>query len=360
MAVNIGPEIIKVVSNQQVVGVISSNLLIVLLGFFLRRKGIFSKQVSTVLTHVVLTVAVTALSFNSFMQPLDSHTLTQGIDILIWGIVIYVLLIFITPTMYPARYFDLDERQVLSILTMFGAATLFGIPIVSAIYGSEGVVYSSVFNIGYRIFLYSYAYIKILGFKFELHNLRQMFLNPIVIVTFVGLTLWLLQPLMPHITVEALNKGVPTGKMISVAFYRIDQTAVWLWKPIDYLANLSSPLSWLAIGSALGSTPISQALMNLKCWYYSFNRVIMVPLMDLVAVILMNQFLPFKFNFVAVATTVIMMAAPTNTVAAAYSISAKREAKLTANASFLSTILAVLMAPIWVVILATLHQITII
>lgn len=353
---SISHEIGEVLSNQQVVGVISSNLLIVLLGFFLRRKGIFDQEVATVLTKVVLTVAVTALSFNSFMQPLDSHTMHQGLNVLIWGIVIYVILIFITPPLYLNRCFSKDEKQVLAILTMFGAATLFGIPIVSAVYGSEGVVYSSVFNIGYRIFLYSYAYIKILGLKLKPQNLRQMFLNPIVIITFVGLILWLLQPWVPHITVEALNNGVPTGKITSVAFYRIDQTAVWLWKPVDYLAKLSSPLSWLAIGSALGSTPISKALTNLKCWYYSFNRVIIVPLLDLLAVVVMNNVLPIKFNFIAAATTVIMMAAPTNTVAAAYSISANREAGLTANASFVSTIMAVVVAPIWVVVLATLHQ----
>ena len=36
---------------------------------------------------------------------------------------------------------------------------------------------------------------------------------------------------------------------ISQSVLRIDQTAPWLFQPMDYLAGLSSPLAWLAIGA---------------------------------------------------------------------------------------------------------------
>lgn len=66
--------------------------------------------------------------------------------------------------------YNKDKQDVLRVLTIFGSTTFFGIPIVAAIYGPTGVMYSSIFNIGYRIFLYSYGYIKMSGLKMELKN----------------------------------------------------------------------------------------------------------------------------------------------------------------------------------------------
>ena len=44
------------------------------------------------------------------------------------------------------------------------------------------------------------------------------------------------------------------------AFLRIDKTAPWLFKAITYLADLSSPLAWLAIGITLGNISLGEPL----------------------------------------------------------------------------------------------------
>src|SRR5699024_7718459 len=163
--------------------------------------------------------------------------------------------------------------DVLSVLTTFGSTTFFGIPIVAAIYGAKGAMYASIFNIGYRIFLYSYAYIKMSGLEMDKKNIKQMFLNPIVIATFLGLILWIIQPYMPQ--VSAFNAA--TNQTVQVAFYRIDLTALWLFKPLTYLAGLASPLAWLAIGSTLGEITLKSAASDKTSWYYTAMKVIAVP-----------------------------------------------------------------------------------
>jgi len=84
-------------SNAAIISSITSTIFIILLGFFLRRHGTFGENFGKVLTNVSLTVAIPALAFNSFMQPMDSTAFHQGMGVLVWGIVIYVLLIFVTP-----------------------------------------------------------------------------------------------------------------------------------------------------------------------------------------------------------------------------------------------------------------------
>ncbi|BDR57968.1 AEC family transporter [Xylocopilactobacillus apicola] len=343
---NLAKVLQKTFTNMDIISAISSTLFIILLGFILRKRGIFDNKFGKIMTKVVLSVSLPALAFNSFMVPIDEKTLQHGINVLIFGILIYIILIFVTPLLY--LHYDRDKKTVLSVLTTFGSTTFFGIPIVAAIYGPKGTMYASIFNIGYRIFLYSYAYIVMSGLKMDKKNVKQMFLNPVVIATFLGLILWIIQPSMPKVS------GIsPTTKAaVEVAFYRIDVTAPWLYKPLTYLASLSSPLAWLAIGATLGEISIKDAASNKTAWYYTFMKTLVVPLITFVLLFVLKITNLMPVDLTAVATMIIMMATPTAAVVSSYAIGFDREAVMTSNASFLSTIGSVVMIPIWIVVIS--------
>lgn len=343
---DISQALFKTFTDMNIISSITSTLFIILLGFFLRKKNIFSDQFGKMMTKIVLSVSLPALAFNSFMAPIDDQTLKHGLAVLIFGILIYIILIFVSKLFYLG--YDHDRQTVLSVLTTFGSTTFFGMPIVAAIYGPKGTMYASIFNIGYRIFLYSYAYIVMSGLKMTKKNIRQMFLNPVVLATFLGLILWIIQPYMPTLT--GLNPE--THKAVTVAFYRIDVTAPWLFKPLTYLASLSSPLAWLAIGSTLGEISFKSAAKNKTSWYYTAVKTIVVPAINLALLFVLTVTKIMPVSQVAMATILIMMATPTAAVAASYAIGFDREAVLTSNASFISTIGAVIMVPIWIVIIS--------
>lgn len=343
---DISQALFKTFTDMNIISSITSTLFIILLGFFLRKKNIFSDQFGKMMTKIVLSVSLPALAFNSFMAPIDDQTLKHGLAVLIFGILIYIILIFVSKLFYLD--YDHDRQTVLSVLTTFGSTTFFGMPIVAAIYGPKGTMYASIFNIGYRIFLYSYAYIVMSGLKMTKKNIRQMFLNPVVLATFLGLILWIIQPYMPTLT--GLNPE--THKAVTVAFYRIDVTAPWLFKPLTYLASLSSPLAWLAIGSTLGEISFKSAAKNKTSWYYTAVKTIVVPAINLALLFVLTVTKILPVSQVAMATILIMMATPTAAVAASYAIGFDREAVLTSNASFISTIGAVIMVPIWIVIIS--------
>ena len=175
---------------------IISSIAIILLGYFLRKKGVFNDSIGKVLTSVVLTVSLPALAFNSFLVDINEKSLKQGLNVLIWGILVYIVLIIISKPLF--MQFKGDQQDTMRVLSIFGSTTFFGIPIVTAIYGPTGTLYASIFNIGYRIFLYSYGYIKMSGLKMTMKNVKSMFLNPIVIATFLGLFIWLFQGSLPQ------------------------------------------------------------------------------------------------------------------------------------------------------------------
>lgn len=336
-----------ILKNNSIVGAISSSVLIILFGFYLRRKGVFKDETAKILTDVILSASLPALAFNAFMQDINKTSLMQGINLLIWGFAIYIILIFITKLIYIK--YNGDKKVVLEILTTFGSTTFFGIPIISAVYGATGVMYASIFNIAYRVFLYSYAYIKMSGIKADKNNIKQMFLNSIVLATFLGMFIWVFQDSLPQITI---------GEK-SYAFLRIDKTAFWLFKPMTYLAALSSPLAWLAIGAKLADISLVEAISSRDSWIYSFIKVLVVPFINLIALYILTVTNILPISFVGLASVIIMMATPTATVAAAYAIKFDKESVLTSNCSLLSTIFSVICMPLWIVVLEIIKSLNI-
>ena len=336
-----------ILKNNSIVGAISSSVLIILFGFYLRRKGVFKDGTAKILTDVILSASLPALAFNAFMQDINKTSLMQGINLLIWGFAIYIILIFITKLIYIK--YNGDKKVVLEILTTFGSTTFFGIPIISAVYGATGVMYASIFNIAYRVFLYSYAYIKMSGIKADKNNIKQMFLNSIVLATFLGMFIWVFQDSLPQITI---------GEK-SYAFLRIDKTVFWLFKPMTYLAALSSPLAWLAIGAKLADISLVEAISSRDSWIYSFIKVLVVPFINLIALYILTVTNILPISFVGLASVIIMMATPTATVAAAYAIKFDKESVLTSNCSLLSTIFSVICMPLWIVVLEIIKSLNI-
>lgn len=341
-------EIIKsTLSDNAILGAIFSSVSIILLGFYLRKRNMINSTASKMLTKVVLTVSLPALAFTSFMKDIDGEQLKQGMSMLIWGFAIYLILIPLTKIMFAKV--KGDKQDVYRVLTIFGSTTFFGTPIVTAVYGAVGTMYSNIFNIAYRVFLYSYAFIKMSGTKMDKENfkknMKEIFLNPIILATFFGLFIWLCQDMLPQV------KVLVNGEVKEYAFLRLDQTLPWFYKALDYLKALASPLAWISIGATLAEVPFKKAISQKDAWGYSFLKVLCIPVINLVLLILVNQFGILPVSFEGMATTVIMMAAPTATVAAAYAINYDREALFTSNCSLLSTVVAVVAMPIWIVAL---------
>lgn len=336
---NFNEIMVSILKNNNIIGAIASSILIILFGFYLRKSNLLKDGTAKILTDVILSASLPALAFKAFMQDINNESLKQGINLLIWGFAIYIFLIFITKFIYLK--YDGDKKTVLEILTTFGSTTFFGIPIISAVYGEEGVMYASIFNISYRVFLYSYGYIKMSGIQVDKKNVKQMFLNSIVIATFLGMFIWIFQNSLPQVMVG--DK--------SYAFLRIDKTAFWLFKPMTYLAALCSPLAWISIGAKLADISLKEALISKISWGYSFIKVLIVPLINIIMIYFLTVTNILPISFVGLASVVIMMATPTATVAAAYAIKFDKEPLLTSNCSLLSTIFSVICMPIWIVIL---------
>lgn len=334
-------ELLKIMTDADVIGIISSVILITGLGYVLTAMHIFSSQFENEISRLVLVVSVPALSFVSFMQPMNPKEIQQGLMLIILGFVLYIILLVISPFVYWCVH-DTDQRRVLGIITTFGSTTVFGIPIAGAIYGSQGVIYASLFNMAYRILLYTYVYIRMAKQQITIHQILKVLANPIVLATFLGLFCWLYQPLAPKVIV---------GKHM-ITFYRIDITAPWLYQPLKYLASLAAPLSWLLIGCTMGAQrSLKASLIDPLTWYYGIQKSFLVPAICLGATLTGRIIGLDSISLTGIASITILMSSPTSTIPVIYSLNYHQYPLMTAKCSIVSNITSIIALPFWLIIL---------
>ena len=332
-----------ILNNNNIIGTISSVLIIILTGFIFTKKKILSEVTAENLSKIILFLAIPALSYNAFMQDMDSEKLNQSMSLLIWSIIIHLALIFISSIIF--KKYGKSEKDVLRMITIFGSTTVFGIPVIQAVYGDLGAMYTSVFNLPYRALLYTYGYITISEVKLKKENIGKIISNPVIVATFLGMGVWIFQKYLPQISINE------NGIVRSYGILRIDKTAYWLFKPMQYLAALNAPLSWLSIGITLAGVPLGETLKSKISWKYSILKVSIIPMVLISLFVGLKLIVGYEISYIAVATIVIMMATPAATVIATYAINFRKEPLLVSSCSLASSILAVVMIPAFIVLI---------
>ena len=340
---NLGKILEDILNNNNIIGTISSVLIIILIGFIFTKKKILSEVTAENLSKIILFLAIPALSYNAFMQDMDSEKLNQSMSLLIWSIIIHLALIFISSIIF--KKYGKSEKDVLRMITIFGSTTVFGIPVIQAVYGDLGAMYASVFNLPYRALLYTYGYITISEVKLKKENIGKIISNPVIVATFLGMGVWIFQKYLPQISINE------NGIVRDYGILRIDKTAYWLFKPMQYLAALNAPLSWLSIGITLAGVPLGETLKSKISWKYSILKVSIIPMILISIFVGLKFIVGYEISYIAVATIVIMMATPAATVIATYAINFRKEPLLVSSCSLASSILAVVMIPAFIVLI---------
>ncbi|EFF41702.1 AEC family transporter [Mycoplasmopsis alligatoris] len=371
--------LVSVLSNQTLWGAILASVLIISLGYVLIKMKWFKMEWKTAITQVVMKVGLPALALKGFMAKNSIVDLQQQAIVLGIAFGFYISLLIIAmlwvkylPKLLPnsvknatqdsllGQASGLSQEQidkkhrplVLWMLIIFGSTTFFGIPIISQLYKDGGLLAANMWNIPYRIFLYSVCFMQIKGLKLDKANmktsLKSTFVNPIIIATLLGLVLWLSQ----------LIPGASSfGPKQNVGWFQFSVTAPWIFKTVDVLGALCSPLIWLVIGMTLAGTKLKEAFSDKWAWIYSLLKLIALPalIFGVFAILLATNSLPTDPKFpsmpknIAIAM-VIFAATPPATVAVAFCLGENKCANLAARCSAISTLCAVVMIPVWVVL----------
>lgn len=291
-------------------------LILILVGYFTVKKGMFTKESLGSITSFLLYIVTPCLIVSSFLSAesgkLDGWTMLLAVVLPALSIVISIAVSYLFFRREP-----LGRRRVLRFSTVFCNVGFMGIPLVEGIVGSEGVLYGSFFIAVFNIFCWTYGYVMMGGGKVRL---KALLLNPGVIGIVIGLPLYLLDVPVPALFVE----------------------------PVELISALNTPLAMIVVGGYIAQVKLRAFVSDLAVYKMAVLRLVVAPLLYLVLVWLLRP------DETLLMSTVIQAATPVAANCVLFAVQYDSDAELASKSVAVSTALSVVTIPLLTVLVQAL------
>lgn len=283
-------------------------LLNLLIGVFAYRMKMITNENRTHFISIILNILLPALVFNSFKN-LTTDLLISGLYILIASTLVYTGSYIIGALAF--RDFDEKEQRIMHYATLVNNVGLAGQPLATSMYGDIGAIFSSIYLVPHRIFMWTVG-ISILSDHSSSKSsvFYKLLRNPSIIALILGIIRGLLQ--------------IPIPSFID--------------RSIGQLAVTVSPISAIMIGSIIATIKMD-ALFEKGVLRYMFIRLIAIP----GTVLVVSKFLGLDETIIGVLT--IMSSMPAGTTTALLADSYDLDVELSSKVVFVSTVLAIITVP---------------
>ncbi len=225
---------------------------VMFIGFYAGHKGIITPATRKGLSELLLRVTLPFMVISSFNFKFSMDMLLNGGKILFCSFIIQGLLVIISGFLFYK--YSREKKAVLRFITAFSNCGFMGYPIIKSIFGSEGVFYTSIYNIGFNVLVWT-AGVMFFTDLSEKGSIKKILLNPCIVAVFIGIVIFILRIPIPET----------------------------LWSIFDLAGGVTTPLSMMIIGAMLSEMKLSSIVSGVELYYISFIRLIAAPLLVLVA-----------------------------------------------------------------------------
>lgn len=287
--------------------------LLILIGFIIRKLNILTLELNKGLSDFLLYVTLPFSIIVSFNIPFSKTMFSNAGIVLLISLAIHIFAIFISKFLffkYPP-----GANKVLRAATIFSNCGFMGFPILTGIYGTQGIFYGSFYVLTYNILIWT-AGVRIFTGKKE-KSLWKQALNPPVFAVVAGLILF----------VFSLKLPAP------------------IFAALEMVGSMTTPLSMIIIGSLLTEVKLSETFTGLSIFYVCAIRLLIFPLVVILFSVL------FGIKGIVLGVPALATAMPIGVLVAIFAEKYGADALLASRAVFLSTLLSMITIPIVVALI---------
>ncbi len=291
--------------------------LIMFVGFLCRKTGLLKEGGSRTISGIVVNVANPALILSA---SINKGSTIQGMDLLytmMIAVMIYLALILIAKIVPRMLHVERKKWGTYEIMMVFSNIGFMGFPVISAVYGSEALLYASVFMLPYNFLIYTYGVATMQENrnqndkkKNEKLCLKKIF-NIGVVACIVSIIIYLTQ-----IPVPAILEQVVTS-----------------------LSNLTAPLSMIVIGDSIAMMNVKELVKDMKLLLFSLLKLLLIPV---IGVLIMKG---LGINEILVGVCMVMLATPVGSMTAMLAQQYEGDYELASKGVAITTILSVITMP---------------
>ncbi len=282
--------------------------IIMFIGFLARKRNIVNENIQSSISTLLMRIALPSLVLSSSKVQKDPAILPNIISIFIITVISYI--VFITLSITLAKVFKLKEStgNVFISLIVFANVGFMGYPVALAIFGAIGVFYTSIVNLVFALFLWTYGVLL-----YNNHG-RINFKNLINLGTISALT---------AVILFIFNIKLPYSLQTS----------------LELIGKMTTPLSMILIGALIAEVSIKVIFSDWKIFIISVVRLIAAPLITALALSLVG------FNNTVIAICSIMAAMPSAATNAIFAKEYNSEPRLASIGVFVTTLFCIISLP---------------
>ncbi len=283
--------------------------MLVLIGFVSNKTKMFSPKTIKEVTNFVLYIVTPATIINSYCREFDKQMFTMLLIAIAASFVSFALFIAIAHLIIQDK--DKERERVLRFGAVFSNAGFMSLPLQEAILGQIGLFYGAAYVAVFNVVLWTYGSLHMSGDKKNI-SLKSVFINPGVIGTVIGMTVFVLSIKLPSI----------------------------IYQPVKYIAALNTPVPMVVLGYHLANSTFN--LKGTSVYVSLFLKHIIMPVIMFVGLYILG------ITGDMLTSLVISVSAPCAAATTMFAEKYNRDTSLAASFVSLSMVLSIITMPIMV------------
>ena len=230
-------------------------------GFILRKTKLADNGFAKALSVLTLYVAQVSMIIHGFLVEFNLEVLKGIALVLIFGLLAHVVFYLLAKNLFkkaPERL-----RKVLRFGVIFSNAGYMGIPVISDVFGSEYVIYATIYIVWFNVFAYSLGRLIYTGDK-KYISVKKIFINPAVIPIMIGLVIF-------------LSGGGSWVQQTLTQSGFVSETVNLLYNILTVLKNMVAPASMMIIGVKLADIDFKGVFKDKYLYPFIAIRLLIFP-----------------------------------------------------------------------------------
>lgn len=288
-------------------------------GFACAKFGVVKKEAKQAFSDLLVGVVVPCMVINSYLTPFDPQTLNNLF--LAYGLSILLLVVGGAVTFFCTARTTPEHRPILRFACIYSNAAYMGFPLISVLFGSEGLLYASAFVTIFNILLWTQGVLMLQGTRLNLRQtIRTILTTPVLLAVAAGLVLYLTQ--------------IPVPELIR--------------SPLEMIGNMNTPLSMFITGMMIAESDLKGLLSRKDLMPAVLIRLVLIPAACFVLYRLLG------LRGMAAQVVLLLEACPCAAITSVFAIRFGGDEELAAGTVVASTLLSIITLPLCALLLDTL------
>jgi len=243
--------------NLVVIQQVAILFLLIVVGYCVKKLNVVSEKINKEISSLVINVTLPAFLITAMGSAFSKEKLMNSWWLVVISFSIYAAAILFSYIFVRVMKIEGRKKDIYQYIVVFANTGYMGYPVVSAIYGKEGVFYAAIYNLAFSILIWSFGVYLMKRTDAEsgdnkqtLGSVLKKMISPGLCAVIIGFSLFLFSIELP-ITIR---------------------------RTLEMIGGATTPLSMMFIGFILAEIPVRDMIDGWKMLIVTLVRLIILPL----------------------------------------------------------------------------------